>query len=135
MKRISTLVTDERPDVIVAEMWDFVTPLVADRLGIPCATFTHSPATVIDAVLAAGAEKAGAQRGLPAPTPLATIQLWPEWLETLPITPDSSKIPINSSAYDTGSPVDIPAFAGDRPVVLVTLGTVVDDLDLRTSHR
>jgi len=130
---LSTLVTDERPDVIVAEMWDFVTPLVARKFGIPYATFLHSPATVVDPVLAAGAEKAGVQRGLPVPAPMATIALWPEWLEALPITRDESKIPISSSAYESGTPVDIPAFTGDRPAVLVTLGTVVDDLDLLRS--
>jgi UDP:flavonoid glycosyltransferase YjiC (YdhE family) len=127
------LVTAERPDVIVAEMWDFVTPLVAQRLGIPFVTFRHSPATVIDPVLAAGAAKAGAERGLPEPTPSATVQLWPEWLETVAVTPSGSTIAISSSAYDTATPVELPAFAGDRPVVLVTLGTVVDDLDLLRS--
>lgn len=127
------LVTDERPDVLVAEMWDFVTPLVAHRLGIPYVTFTHSPATVIDPILAAGAEKAGARRGLPVPTPLATVRLWPEWLEALPVAPDDAALPISSSAYDTPAPLDLPAFTGDRPVVLVTLGTVVDDLDLLRS--
>ncbi|BCJ49965.1 hypothetical protein Asp14428_14400 [Actinoplanes sp. NBRC 14428] len=40
---------------------------------------------------------------------------------------------IGSSAYETGTPAGIPAFAGDRPVALVTLGTVVDDLDLLRS--
>jgi len=127
------VVTDVRPDVIVAEMWDFVTPLVAQKLGIPYATFRHSPATVIDPILDAGAEKAGAQRGLPVPVPAAGIQLWPEWLETVPVTPDESTIEINSSAYDTGARAAIEAFTGDRPVVLVTLGTVVDDLDLLRS--
>ncbi len=29
------IATDERPDVIVAEMWDYLAPLVARRLGIP----------------------------------------------------------------------------------------------------
>ncbi|MER7728977.1 hypothetical protein [Streptomyces sp. NPDC096323] len=42
------LAIDERPDVIVAEMWDYVAPLVARRLGIPLVTFVHSPATTID---------------------------------------------------------------------------------------
>ena len=127
------LAGDERPDVIVAEMWDFVTPLVAHKLGIPYVTFVHSPATVIDAVLAAGAEQAGVQRGLPVPAAAATVQLWPEWLETLPVTPDDSRIAIGSSAYDTATPVDIAPFTGERPVVLVTLGTVVADLDLLRS--
>lgn len=128
-----SLVADERPDVLVAEMWDYVTPLIAAELGIPWVTFVHSPATPIDAVLAAGAEKAGAQHGLPVPTPRAIVQLWPEWLESLPVTPDESRIAISSAAYDTATPVDLPAFTGERPVVLVTLGTVVDDLELLRS--
>jgi UDP:flavonoid glycosyltransferase YjiC (YdhE family) len=127
------LVSDERPDVIVAEMWDFVTPLVAHKLGIPYVKFVHSPATVVDQVLADGAEKAGVQRGLPVPSALATVQLWPEWLETLPITADETRIAIDSSAYDTSTPVDIAAFTGERPIVLVTLGTVVADLALLKS--
>ncbi|MFG1923008.1 nucleotide disphospho-sugar-binding domain-containing protein [Cryptosporangium sp. NPDC048952] len=126
------LVTDSQPDVIVCEMWDFVTPLVAQKLGVPYVTFTHSPATVIDPVLAAGAEKAGAQRGLRVPSPLATVQLWPEWLETLPVSADS-RLAVRSSAYDVSARVDLPAFSGSRPVVLVTLGTVVEDLELLRS--
>ncbi|WP_033339259.1 glycosyltransferase [Catenuloplanes japonicus] len=127
------IATDERPDVILAEMWDFVTPLVAQRLGIPWVTFVHSPATVVDAVLAAGAADAGARRDLVEPAPLATIQLWPDWLETLPRSGGSETIAISSDAYDTAARIDIPAFDDDRPVVLVTLGTVVDDLELLRS--
>lgn len=39
------LVANERPDVIVAEMWDYLAPLVARRLDIPWVSFVHSPAT------------------------------------------------------------------------------------------
>jgi len=130
---LAALVASERPDVIVAEMWDFVAPLVAQQLAIPYVRFVHSPATVVDSALAAGAGQAGAQRDLPTPVPLATVQLWPEWLEALPVTPDPSRLDISSSAYDLGKPVDLPAFSGERPVVLVTLGTVVDDLELLRS--
>ncbi|GIJ45371.1 glycosyl transferase [Virgisporangium aliadipatigenens] len=130
---MSALVARERPDVLVAEMWDFVTPLVAAKLGIPHVRFTHSPATAVDPALAAGAEEAGAQRDLTVPAPLANVQLWPEWLETQPVEPDDSRIAISSSAYDTAEPVRLPAFGDGRPVVLVTLGTVVDDLELLRS--
>ncbi|MET7685957.1 hypothetical protein [Streptomyces sp. NPDC005423] len=45
------LVVDERPDVVVAEMWDYVAPLLARQLDIPLVTFVHGPATAIDEVL------------------------------------------------------------------------------------
>src|SRR5881394_3514525 len=68
--RLCELAADERPDVIVAEMWDYVAPLVARRLGIPWVTFTHSPATPVDAALEGGLVKASAQRELTTPTRL-----------------------------------------------------------------
>jgi hypothetical protein len=40
---LCALAADERPDVIVAEMRDYVAPLVARRLGIPWVAFVHSP--------------------------------------------------------------------------------------------
>lgn len=123
------LVTDERPDVIVAEMWDYVAPLVARRLGIPWVSFVHSPATPIDAALEAGLLKALAQRDLTMPARLTTVQLWPEWLESEPATP-RDHLAIGAVPYDTAALLDVPAFDGERPVVLVTLGTVVDDLAL-----
>jgi UDP:flavonoid glycosyltransferase YjiC (YdhE family) len=61
------LAADERPDVIVAEMWDYVAPLVARRLGIPWVTFVHSPATPIGAALEGGLVRALEQRALAMP--------------------------------------------------------------------
>ena len=55
---LCAIAAEERPDVIVAEMWDYVAPLVARRLDIPWVTFVHSPATAIDTVLDAGLERA-----------------------------------------------------------------------------
>jgi UDP:flavonoid glycosyltransferase YjiC (YdhE family) len=126
------LVANERPDVIVAEMWDYVAPIAARRLGIPWVSFVHSPATPVDATLRGGLVTALEQRELTMPDPLATVQLWPEWLEQN--TPDGdAPMAIGTIPYDTSTPVDLPAFDGDRPVVLVTLGTVVDDLELLNS--
>jgi UDP:flavonoid glycosyltransferase YjiC (YdhE family) len=128
---LCALVTDERPDVIVAEMWDYVAPLVARQLGIPLVTFVHSPATAIDGVLEAGLVRALTQRELTMPAPLATVQLWPKWLESEPNTPrDEASFTLRATPYDTTEVADIPAFDGARPVVLVTLGTVVEDLTL-----
>ncbi|WP_020124393.1 glycosyltransferase [Streptomyces canus] len=128
---LRALVTDERPDVIVAEMWDYVAPLVARQLGIPLVTFVHSPATAVDETLRAGLVRALTQRELTAPAPLATVQLWPEWLESEPTAPrGEATLAIRATPHDTAEVADIPAFDGTRPVVLVTLGTVVEDLTL-----
>jgi UDP:flavonoid glycosyltransferase YjiC (YdhE family) len=125
------LASQERPDVIVAEMWDYAAPLVARRLAIPWVTFVHSPATPVDAALEAGLVRTLEQRELTMPARLGTVQLWPEWLETEQIAGrDEAAIEIQNVPYDTAAVADIPAFAGERPVVLVTLGTVVDDLAL-----
>ena len=131
LDELCELATEQRPDVIVAEMWDYVAPLVARRLDIPWVTFVHSPATSIDAVLDGGLARALEQRDLAMPDRLATVQLWPEWLEQEQ-NPDhhAAALPIATTPYDTVAAADIPAFDGDRPVVLVTLGTVVEDLDL-----
>lgn len=126
------LVANERPDVIVAEMWDYVAPMVARRFGVPWVSFVHSPATPVDAALEGGLVKALAQRELTMPARLATVRSWPEWLERH--TPDDhAAMAIGTIPYDTSALVDLPAFDGGRPVVLVTLGTVVDDLELLNS--
>ncbi|MDH6627566.1 UDP:flavonoid glycosyltransferase YjiC (YdhE family) [Streptomyces sp. LBL] len=131
---LCAIATDERPDVIVAEMWDYVAPLVARRLGIPWVTFVHSPATAIDAVLEGGMVKALEQRELTTPAPLATVQLWPDWLESeRNAAPEEAELAIGATPYTTSAVVDIPAFDGERPVVLVTFGTVVDDVALLNS--
>jgi UDP:flavonoid glycosyltransferase YjiC (YdhE family) len=125
------LAADERPDVIVAEMWDYVAPLVARRLGIPWVTFVHSPATPINASLEEGLMRALEQRTLTMPPRLATVQLWPEWLESEQgAAPHEATIAIRATPYDTSATAGIPAFSGERPAVLVTLGTVVEDLAL-----
>jgi len=51
---LCALAADESPDVIVAEMWDYVAPLAAGRLGIPWVPFVHSPDNPAEAALEAG---------------------------------------------------------------------------------
>jgi UDP:flavonoid glycosyltransferase YjiC (YdhE family) len=128
---LRVLAADERPDVIVAEMWDYVAPLVARQLGIPWVSFVHSPATPVDAALEGGLVRALQQRALTMPPLLATVQLWPEWLESEQSTaPHEAVIAIRPAPYDTSATAGIPAFDGQRPAVLVTLGTVVQDQGL-----
>jgi UDP:flavonoid glycosyltransferase YjiC (YdhE family) len=65
------------------------------------------------------------------PTRRGTVQLWPEWLESEQVPArDEAVFAMQEVPFNTSEVVDIPAFHGDRPVVLVTLGTVVDDLAL-----
>ncbi|MFG1643349.1 hypothetical protein ACGFMK_23895 [Amycolatopsis sp. NPDC049252] len=46
-----------------------------------------------------------------SPARSATVQLWPEWLETAQNTPhDVTAIAIGTTPYDTAMLVDIPAF-------------------------
>ncbi len=126
------LAAHERPDVIVAEMWDYVAPLVARRLDIPWVSFVHSPATPVDAALEGGLVRALEQRELTMPARLAAVRSWPEWLEQN--TPaDDAALAIGTIPHDTSTQVGLPSFDGNRPVVLVTLGTVVNDLALLNS--
>jgi UDP:flavonoid glycosyltransferase YjiC (YdhE family) len=128
---LCALAADESPDVIVAEMWDYVAPLAAGRLGIPWVSFVHSPDNPAEAALEAGLVSTLEQRALARPARLATVRLWPEWLESDPgAGPGEGVIPIRPVPHNTSAVADIPAFDGKRPAVLVTLGTVVDDLAL-----
>lgn len=67
------------------------------------------------------------------PDRLATVQLWPEWLEQHTPPGDDAAMAIRAIPHDTSAVANLPAFDGERPVVLVNLGTVVDDLELLNS--
>jgi len=124
---------DLAPDLIVAEMWDYVAPLVAAELDIPWATFFHSPDTLIDEPLAAGLQRAFDERGLTPRDRLASVQLWPDWLRLKGHGTVADEIAIRSEPYDRDSGWTMSAFASNRPRVLVTLGTAVDDRTLLTA--
>nr|WSY50809.1 hypothetical protein OG999_12230 [Streptomyces sp. NBC_00886] len=67
-EELCAMAADERPDVIVAEMWDHVAPLVAEKLGIPWVVFAHSLLLDRRAVVTAGGSgttPAALSRGLP----------------------------------------------------------------------
>jgi UDP:flavonoid glycosyltransferase YjiC (YdhE family) len=131
---LCALAADERPELIVAEMWDYVAPLVARRLGIPWVTFVHSPDNPAEAALEGGLVRTLEQRALTMPPKLAAVQLWPEWLEDEPgAAAGEDKVAIRAVPHDTSAVADIPAFDGERPAVLVTLGTGVEDLALLNS--
>jgi UDP:flavonoid glycosyltransferase YjiC (YdhE family) len=130
---LCALAADEHADLIVAEQFDYVAPLAAARLGIPWVTFVHSPADPIYAAREASQQIALEQRALTMPSSPAAVQLWPEWLDSEPAgQARRGKVPIQAVPHNTSAVADLPAFNGngERPTVLVTFGTVVDDLAL-----
>lgn len=120
------------PDLVVADMVDYLGPLVAAATGVPWAM--HGAALPLEAELAAALDRAAAARfaeyGAVPTAPVAYVDPWPESLlgdrHQLP----AERIAIRPQPHsDESSTWSRPQFAGreDRPLILVTLGTVVDD--------
>lgn len=132
-ERALRVAADFAPDLLVAEMWDYLAPLVAAELDIPWVSFHHSPATLIDEPLAAGLQRAFKERRLTPRDRLAGVQLWPDWLQLRGYVAFGDELAIRPDPYDVDSRWTMSAFGDDRPTVLVTLGTVLDDRALLTA--
>lgn len=127
-----------RPDLLVAEIGDFVAPLVAAILGIPWVA--HDITTVRHPALAegfaAGLAKRLTERGLQPRPRLAVVDPWPRWLQPDGADAPDDVLPVRPEAYAPPAAADAdwarPVFAGHEhlPRVLVTLGTVVADAAL-----
>jgi UDP:flavonoid glycosyltransferase YjiC (YdhE family) len=125
------------PDLLVGEWVDFVTPLLAAQLGV--AWVAHSiggplPVEFTDAMVRRSGQQ-HRQRGLTPRSRLALLDPFPVVLRG-PVDPplESDRIEIRPVAHrhpvlgpSTGASVPP---AGDRPLVLVTTGTSVGDVDL-----
>ncbi|WP_229067504.1 glycosyltransferase [Actinoplanes sp. DH11] len=123
---------DFRPDLVVADMVDFVGQLAAAARGVPFAV--HGSTLPLAEPLAVAFERAVTarfgQRSVTRGAPVAYVDPWPASLlrptDRYPVT----RIPIRPQPHSVpGQAWSRPRFAGreDRPVVLVTLGTVVED--------
>ncbi|GLY02311.1 glycosyltransferase [Actinoplanes sp. NBRC 101535] len=123
-----------RPDLVVADMVDFLGRLVAAARGIPFAV--HGSALPLAAPLATAFEQAINDHfpgyGVKPTPPVAYLDPWPDSLlrptDRFPVT----RIPIRPEPHSVpGDSWHPPAFRGrgERPVVLVTMGTVVEDRD------
>jgi UDP:flavonoid glycosyltransferase YjiC (YdhE family) len=110
-----------RPDLIVAEIWDYVAPLVASRLGLQLATFSHSPGTPADEPLAVASQNTFERYGLEPPRPLAFVQQWPDWLQPEGHAAAPAELPIGFDRMEDATAVP----ESGQAAVLVTLGTVV----------
>lgn len=122
--------TDFRPDLVVADQVDHLGPLAAAALDVPWVA--HGAALPTDARLAAALDRAAAARfaqyGVVPTAPLAYLDPWPESLLREGYALPAERIAIRPEPHsDDTDAWTRPRFAEDRPVVLVTLGTVVED--------
>lgn len=121
-----------KPDLIVAEDADFPGRLAAAALGVPWVSHKLGgviPPPVVQALDRMFAAQLSA-RGL-APTPrLAELNLWPDRLQPSEWTAPADQVTIRPQPFEQeGISWAVPHFPGreELPLVLVTLGTLVDD--------
>jgi UDP:flavonoid glycosyltransferase YjiC (YdhE family) len=122
-----------RPGLLIAEAADEAGPLVAAQLGVPWAR--HSLGTALPREIAAATEAAarlfGEDRGLHRPGRIAYLDICPVALQAEGWEPPSDRIAVRPSPFDRETGWLPPAFDEPaRPTVLVTLGTVLDDVPL-----
>ncbi|MEV8511701.1 glycosyltransferase [Dactylosporangium sp. NPDC051484] len=119
-------------DVIVADEYDAVGPMVASALRVPL--IQHAIGLPVSPPPLAGAMRAllaprYARRGLARADRLALVDPWPPALHDPHWSPPADRLPIRARAYARTAPADLPPFTAPsrRPRVLVTLGTVLLD--------
>jgi UDP:flavonoid glycosyltransferase YjiC (YdhE family) len=122
-----------QPDLLIAEAADEVGPLVAAQLGVPWAR--HSLGTALPrefaTATAAAARRFGEHRGLRQPERIAYLDICPVALQAEDWEPPSDRIAVRPSPFDRETSWVPPAFREPaRPTVLVTLGTMLDDVPL-----
>lgn len=119
------------PAVVVADMLDFPGQFAAAALGVPWAA--HGSTTVLPAPVDAALEAALAPRfrqlGVGRTRPTSFVDPWPRSLLRPTDAYPAERIAVRPEPHSGEGPRwTRPRFAGgeDRPLVLVTLGTVVD---------
>ncbi len=122
-----------RPDLLIAEAADAVGFLVAGQLGVPWAV--HSLGMAIPGNFAAATADAVSRlreaRGLHRSERIAYLDICPAALQALDWEPPSDRIAVRPSPFDRETGWVPPAFEEPaNPVVLVTFGTVLDDVRL-----
>lgn len=122
-----------RTDVIVADNYDLVAPLVASATGarwVPVSiSLPFSPEGV--EALRSGLRDAFGEYGLQAVDPACRLDIWPRALVEPEAPVDPDMIPVRPGVHtgDAGAPLALPE-RGPRARVLVTFGTVVQDAAL-----
>jgi UDP:flavonoid glycosyltransferase YjiC (YdhE family) len=124
-----------KPEVIVAEACDFVGPLVAAELGVPWHVLAFGPAVpdeFVQSMLETVAPRY-AERGLSPTAPSAYLDPCPPSLQAPGWQAPPNRIGIRPEPHrGAGVTWQAPDFAerADRPLVLVTLGTVFTEAGL-----
>lgn len=125
------------PDVIIADDWDFVAPLVAAALGVPWIAHGVTralPAPALRAMTDALQQRAG-ELGVQLSDRVALITIWPQWLQADDFVPAPDVLAMQPTPHADGTAEPFTAHFPGRehyPVVLFTLGTVVRDVGVLT---
>jgi UDP:flavonoid glycosyltransferase YjiC (YdhE family) len=121
-----------RPDLIVAEMSDYLGQFAAAALGVPWAAH-GATLPLIEPLAAQFGQRAitkYAEHGVAPSAAFGYVDPWPDRLIRPGDRYPAERIPVRPEPHQgEGSDWIQPSFPGraDRPTVLVTLGTVVDD--------
>lgn len=125
------VVRSHAPEVLLAEEWDYLAPVVAAEAGIPWFPVNHSPRTIADVALEASAEEAYRQLGLTTAAPCGRVQIWPQWLQGYGYVPFGDEVDVRPSAHRGAADAILDfGFPDRRPLVLVTMGTAIVDAEL-----
>ncbi|MGW3152323.1 glycosyltransferase [Streptomyces sp. NPDC001177] len=120
------------PDLVIADEVDYLGRLAAASLGVPWAS--HGMGVALDDELEKALDTAAggrfAERGLSLVPRIASISPWPDRLQREGWAPSADRIAVRPEPHSQDDEEwSAPGFPGreDRPRVLVTLGTFVDD--------
>lgn len=122
---------DFDPDLIIAEVGDYLGPLVAAALDLPWAA--HGWGLPLDTALLEAFDSTVASRyttrGLTPTSRAAYLDPWPGRLHRAGWIAPADRITVRPEPHSTDEIWTAPSFPGREhlPLVLVTLGTVVDD--------
>jgi UDP:flavonoid glycosyltransferase YjiC (YdhE family) len=122
-----------RPDLLIAEAADEVGPLVAAQLGVPWAQHSLGIAIAQDFATAtvAAVSRFCRTRSLHRSERIAYLDICPVALQAEDWEPPSDRIAVRPSPFDRETNWVPPAFDEPaRPTVLVTFGTMLDDVPL-----
>lgn len=124
---------ETRPDVIVADEYDTIGPMLASALNVPLIQHAIglpvSPPALATAMYARLISRY-TQLCLAQVGRLALVDPWPPALHPPQWTPPPDRLAIRLPPYTTTTASRAPRPRGGRPRVLITLGTVILDRDL-----
>jgi UDP:flavonoid glycosyltransferase YjiC (YdhE family) len=125
-----------RPDVLVVDAADFVGPIVAAGLAVPYAMVAFGPEVPPEFTqpMIKVAASRYAERGLTMQPPIAVVDPAPASFQAPGWAASPVAVSYRAEPYSRGTSTPAePSVSGERPTVLVTLGTVFNDASLLTA--